>query len=344
MSRNRTPSRRAAAALCLAALVLLAGCSFGGGDGGADGDPTANGGDADDATPTAAPTPSPAGSDPSGASGADGTASDATTATPSAAATPTPTPTATSTATATPTPTPTATPTATPTPTPTPRPTLASLTTDQATALREAGSYTLRLDSRVSNATTTVVSEQTHAVDVEAGSAHLRQRQRLVGRSNVTLVTETYRADDVIFVRSPLPGTNTTIYERRSPSESGVGTGADTGNLSRPGDLAARFDFDHERTSDGDYRFTVDSPDQIEGNVTDGTVESVSVTVVVDDGTGLVTSVDYRLTATVDGDRVTVELERTLSGLGTTTVPGPDWLDEARERTGGEDDGNGGES
>lgn len=218
----------------------------------------------------------------------------------------------------------------TPTNTTTGEPTLDGVTANASEALAEVEAFTLETTLQTTNATQSLSSNQTIRANLTTESVLVVDRSDLPGSTNTTLVTESYTTGETVFVRNRFPDQNFTFYERQNVTES-----LDNGSVgdAESTSLADRYEFKHDRTADGDHRFTADSPEQFVGTLPNGTVERLSAEVVVDAQSGLVTDVDTRLTATTDRGELTIQRGRTLSGLGTTTVATPEWLDTARNRT-----------
>ncbi len=210
-------------------------------------------------------------------------------------------------------------------------PTLEGVTANTSEAFAEVGSFTLETTTRTTNATQSLVSNQTIRADLDAEAVYISDRSELRGNTNATLVTESYGAGETVFIRNHFPAQNFTFYERQNTSDT---LAEESVEDTESGSLADRYEFTHSRTDDGDHRFTADSPEQFTGSVSGGTVDTLSAEVIVDADTGLVTEVEIRLTATTDQGELTISEQRTLSEIGTTTVTEPDWLDAARDETG----------
>jgi hypothetical protein len=204
--------------------------------------------------------------------------------------------------------------------------TLASVTSNQTAALEDAGSFTLLAETRIADDRGALVETRRTRVG-DDGRVYVNSTRRVTASETPTLLVEYYSEDETVFVREGLLGGNASTYERRQ--RSGVG------NESATAGRESAFDFAHERTADGDHRFTVDSVDQIDGDLQgEGEVTEVSARLLVDGETGLVTETRYHLKrVSEDGRSVTVESKRVLSDLGATSVPTPAWLSEARQRT-----------
>lgn len=204
--------------------------------------------------------------------------------------------------------------------------------TDNATAaLREAGSMTLVVDSRTVQGDRTVVRNQSLAVDLDAGRYVGRVRERYSGGNDSTLATDLYSNGTGLFVRQGVEGLDAHTYQYLNHSrlsrlpETASSTGIDR-----------QFDFDRSTTAAGDTLLTVDSVDQL-APVERGKVTAVSLRVVVDAETSLVTRVTYHLEIAGNGqdsEPVVYDLTRTITGIGETTVREPAWLAMARNRTG----------
>jgi len=318
MSRDgptRGPRRRAVAVAAVALLVALAGCGFLGGgsssetpaDDGSDGDglpplsgttATSGGGDGGQDGPTAAPD---GGSTDAPTGGTDGPGTDSGDATPTDRSGESPSPTAT--------------------------PGTPSLSDVLASPDERAEqSFTVTVDTLIDDTGPGAVRENRTVRRGADGTAFAETRRSVTGPNASTLLIESYTAPaNGTYVRTTTPGSNASTYQH-VPAGSGA-------NATGVAALDDQFDFDYAPTGDGGHRYTVDSADQIVGETAwDGRVRNISVVVVVSES-GLVTELRYDVTVTEDDGTFEYHTDRSVSGLGTTTVTAPEWLDEAKTRT-----------
>jgi PGF-CTERM protein len=184
-------------------------------------------------------------------------------------------------------------------------------------------SFTVSVESRVSDGAGALVQRQTVRVGAD-GRVYADTFRRTTDGNETTLRTQYYSVDETTFVRHGVPSLRTASYERVHREEFGA---------TSPPALGEQFAFDHERTDDGGHRFTADSVDQLRERPAEGEVTNVSVVVRVDES-GVLRRLTYDLTLeTADGERLTYHTEREVSAVGETTVPAPEWLPTARERT-----------
>jgi hypothetical protein len=156
------------------------------------------------------------------------------------------------------------------------------------------------------------------------GHVYGEARRHVPSANESVTITESYRAEQWTFLRHTTPESNASVYERVPVENS-----ADVSGVERLDDA---FEFTHERTGEGRHQFTVNSTDQVIGDgPTDGRIEDVSVTVVVEDG--LVTELDYELVTATDEGTLRYDTRRKISDRGETSVSEPGWLTEARGRT-----------
>lgn len=183
-------------------------------------------------------------------------------------------------------------------------------------------SYTITMDTHIEDDEGAVIENRTLEVGSD-GRVAGETRRRVTGNNESTLVTHSYTSDSVTFLRHTGPEVNVSIYERVSAENVSTRSGFAT--------LDDQFAFAHEQTGEDTHRFTVDSVDQVAKSATDGTVENISVTVVVE--SGIVTRLDYDLwLSTADGP-VEYHTTRTVSNRGSTAVSPPEWLQQAENRT-----------
>ncbi|WP_436903513.1 DUF7537 family lipoprotein [Halovenus halobia] len=184
-------------------------------------------------------------------------------------------------------------------------------------------SFTIRIETAISSDGETVTENRTLRVGSD-GHVYGVTRRSVPDANNSVTVTESYRAEQWTFLRHTVPDSDGSTYERVRIGE--------TAELSGVERLDNEFDFVHERTGEQRHRFTVNSTDQVVGDgPSDGTLENVSVTVVVEDG--LITELDYKFVTATDEGTMQYETHRTVSDRGQTSVSEPDWLTEARGRT-----------
>jgi hypothetical protein len=189
-------------------------------------------------------------------------------------------------------------------------------------------SLTISLDERITSDGREIVSNRTVMVDYGAGRAFANSTQQFRGDRRDTVETAMFANGTEAFVRQGFPNVDAYLYEYRNGSS--VDSVADSASIDQ------RFDFDRSQTASGDTLLTADSIDQItDQGAFGGDVQSVSVRAVVDDETGVLLQMDYHVETTgPDGETIVHDLTREVTGLGSTTVSEPAWLDTARRRTG----------
>lgn len=300
-------------------MVVLAGC--GGGGGGTPTDAPPGGTDTPTETPagpTATPTDAPPGA----------------TETPTRADTPTPTPRRPD----------TPTPTQPDTPTPTPSETLPNdAGRRHVEALRNAGSFTSVWETTYSNASGPLFSSRTEArLDPDAGSGY--QNTTLFVRGGFRpSTTDIYTTGDTTYQRFGT-GDNATYLTDTEPYDTGQVTPVNfdtvVGEVEENFSEGIRFERDGETTYDGVpvTRYRANDEDLAElWNTSDfgnATVTGGAMTLLVDDR-GIFRQFELRIDlVTEEGEQVTVEVVQTFTAVGSTTVPEPPWLDEARAQTG----------
>lgn len=320
--------------LAVALVVVLAGCGGGGGSGG---------------TPTEGPTPTEAMETPTPT---DGMATPTPTEGPGPTATPTDT--ATPTPTDTPTPTPTDTPTdaATPTPTPTDRPggggNLGDLPANSgqryADALRSAGSFTIETQFEYTNETGVVLGLNTKTqlnLQNDRGYENGTFTLQPLG----TFVSSTYTAGDTTYERS--------VFFGQTQYSKGTAPYGPMSSVTPVNFSSAVGDIDDNLTSSG-VRFTETGTSTVRGvSVTEYTAsgddlgdlfqgsapaDNATVTggemVLYVDSSGIFrqynVTVNYR---TEDGEQAELTFSQVVYAVGSTTVPEPGWLEEAKQQT-----------
>lgn len=195
-----------------------------------------------------------------------------------------------------------------------------ALTGEDATSIE---SFTIQIDTAISSDSETITENRTLRVGSD-GHVYGESRRHVPSANDSVTITESYRGEQWTFLRHTSPDSNASVYERVPIEDS-----ADLTGIER---LDEQFEFNHERTGEDSHRFTVDSTDQVAGDgPTDGTLEDVSVTVVVEDG--LVTELNYEFVTATDEGEVRYDTRRTVSDRGQTSVSEPDWLTQARGRT-----------
>lgn len=183
-------------------------------------------------------------------------------------------------------------------------------------------SFTIRIETAISSDGETVTENQTLRVG-SGGHVYGETRRHVPSANESVTITESYRAEQWTFLRHTTPDSNASAYER-VPIEDSVNSGIER--------LDEQFEFTHKRTGEEAHRFTVNSTDQVTGDSpADGTLENVSVTVVVENG--LVTELDYEFVSATDEGSARYDTRRMVSERGETSVSEPDWLTEARGRT-----------
>jgi hypothetical protein len=186
---------------------------------------------------------------------------------------------------------------------------------------------TIHIDTRISGNGTTVVENTTVRVGPN-GSVHTERSRRFPDANVSNAITESYTEGNVTLSRYTTSDSNVSTYDYTV-------TGAPTAfGVER---LDEQFEFTHERVGERTHRFTVDSTDQITGSVpVEGTVENVSAVAVVE--SRLLVELRYELDIATDAGVVEYRTVRTVSDRGSTTVSEPEWLSDARQRTGAPSD------
>jgi hypothetical protein len=299
--RANSSGDRPIAVLLLAALVALAGCG-GGVSPGTDSPDATAASPADDATPSPSPTRSP-----------------------------------TSTDTPTPSPTRTATPTATSTPTPSASERLGPFAV-YGRNLRNASSYTVAYAIETAGGENATI---TGTVRANLDRATLYQTLNVSSEGGDS-ASAYYRPPGSQFLYTQLRVGGQVDYRRQNATSADVSVFSNPVRAVTSASIEEPPDFRDAGTvaTDGGPRrkFVIDRPDRLPPSVRENYAEirSVSWVVLVDEDRGYVTDVTYELTFVrrQGGDPRTVAFDLAYSGFGSTTVPQPDWLDAARNRTG----------
>lgn len=205
------------------------------------------------------------------------------------------------------------------------------LVDDPDAVLADAGSYTttwtLRTTEDGALAGETVF---TSAVDLDAERAAFGMRVTEDGESAAAL--ETFHADGRTYQRTG-QGAEASYTVREGQFDDRASFGFGGSSLYGPGDLEA-FDYGGTETFDGVgvHRYERDERTGwlTGGDRTDADVEFTDFRyVVLVDDDGLVRSESWEATGTDDdGVEYVVEFSYTVTGVGSTTVEDPDWLDE----------------
>jgi hypothetical protein len=154
-----------------------------------------------------------------------------------------------------------------------------------------------------------------------------------IGSTQGTMTIEQYSPpnEEVSYTRMEMGG---------QPFYSRTETGGVMQNASMPGDAsffdAVEFESEGTVTRDGRTleKYVVTGTDQVaEESVFGGTVSDITMTVFVDQSTGLLSEVDWEYTYEgPDGQQADSEMRFRYEAVGSTTVTQPDWLEEAKSQ------------
>lgn len=230
---------------------------------------------------------------------------------------------------------------------------------DHVEQLESAGSFTTVVDLRVESGDRDARFNQTTAVNLTGDRAH-QSSHISAGGAVGELRTDSYTDGDVTFERLAFgSGDSATVrYRRGTADDAAVGgvtpvnaTSAmnanlakevaenvnwtQTGVVDRDGETVTRY-VATGRENFSDFRNETDlgSLEGLDTNATDATVASVNATLLVSSD-GLVRELRFAFAGTTDGNSTTLRFTIRTTDVGTTDAAPPDWLDEAKTRTGG---------
>lgn len=191
----------------------------------------------------------------------------------------------------------------------------------------QISNFTMHFDMRVEAPNGSYVENRTIRASRVQDRFLLEMRDQFDSDGTRTIVVERYGTPETVFARTTLLGPNgTSTYERVNRTDESIDLNASL--------FEDKFDFDHELTDDGDHRFTADSVDQYLGPAPEnGSIEELSAVLIVDEETGLIRDARFRIVGSNDRGRFTRASNVTLAAIDETTVPEPDWLSTARNRT-----------
>lgn len=201
-------------------------------------------------------------------------------------------------------------------------------------ALDGAGSYTTNATIAI-NGSGPVSGTQSVSYLVDSGSDEAMLRQTFQGASVVQ-----YTAGNTTYLRQTQGG-NATYRVASEPYGDGfqaltpVNT-SQAANLAGLGSVLGNVTYQQAGSATVDgvavTRYEASGSDAINLGNSPGNVTAFESTLAVADDSGVVRTLTFTISIEQQGQTQEQDIEVTTSGVGSTTVPEPDWLDEAREQ------------